>query len=444
MSRVERGGRPDHGEASRCDVAVIGGGPAGSTVAALLAERGWHVEVLEKDRHPRFHIGESLLPHSMPMLERLGVLDAVERIGIRKYGAELLSPEDGRTRTVYFGNALGSMSPYAYQVKRAEFDQILFQNAARKGARVHEGVRVKRVDFDAPGTALLHAEDRDGRALSWRARFVIDASGRDTFLSTQLGGKRQNREHKSAAVFSHFAGVRRQAGRDEGNISVAWFEHGWFWMIPFKDGTMSVGAVCWPYYLKRRKSSLDEFLWDTIRLCPPIMERMREARSLMPAQTAGNYSYRRTTMSGAGHLFVGDAFAFVDPVFSSGVHLALNSGMLGARVVDAYLRESPAYPALLRDFERSVRQGVKSFSWFIYRFTQPAFRDLFLIEGSRFGIEQAVLAVLAGNAFGHAPGRVPVLLFKLCYYLTALFKIRGNWSAYRRRRQRADRRAVGT
>jgi len=146
-------------------------------------------------------------------------------------------------------------------------------------------------------------------------------------------------------------------------------------------------------------------------------------------------------MSGAGHLFVGDAFAFVDPVFSSGVHLALNSGTLGAEVVDAYLRDSPAYPALLRDFERTVRLGVKTFSWFIYRFTQPAFRDLFLIEGSRFGIEQAVLALLAGNAFGQAPGRVPVLIFNLCYYLTALFKIRGNC---RRRRHRSDWRAVGT
>jgi hypothetical protein len=134
----------------------------------------------------------------------------------------------------------------------------------------------------------------------------------------------------------------------------------------------------------------------------------------------------------------------VDPVFSSGVHLALNSGTLGAEVVDAYLRDSPAYPALLRDFERTVRRGVKTFSWFIYRFTQPAFRDLFLIEGSRFGIEQAVLALLAGNAFGQAPGRIPVLIFKLCYYLTALFEIRGNWYAYRRRRHRSDWRAVGT
>ncbi len=434
----------EHAGVTRCDVAVIGGGPAGSTISALLAGRGWHVETLEKDHHPRFHIGESLLPHSMPMLERLGVAGEVERIGIRKYGAELLSPEDGRTRNVYFADALGEAQPYAYQVKRAEFDTILFRNAAAKGARVHEGVRVKRVDFRPGRTPLVHAEDRAGRAMTWEARFVVDASGRDTFLSTQLGGKRPNREHHSAAVFSHYTGVARQAGRDEGNISVAWFEHGWFWMIPFKDGTMSVGAVCWPYYLQSRKTGLDEFLRDTIRLCPPIAERMREARALMPAQTAGNYSYRRMTMSGAGHIFVGDAFAFVDPVFSSGVHLALNSATLGAAVVDASLRDSPTYGSLLREFERSVHQGVKTFSWFIYRFTQPAFRDLFLVRGSRLGIERAVLALLAGNAFGQAPGRMPVLLFKLCYYLKTLAAIKDNWSAYRRRRQRSGLRALRT
>jgi 2-polyprenyl-6-methoxyphenol hydroxylase-like FAD-dependent oxidoreductase len=164
MSIEDSGGTitPGYGEPNRCDVTVIGGGPAGSTVAALLAEKGWHVEVLEKDHHPRFHIGESLLPHSMPMLERLGVLDAVAGIGIRKYGAELLSPEDGRTRTVYFANAVAESRPYAYQVKRAEFDEILFRNAAAKGARVHEGVRVKRVDFRPGRPSLVHAEDRAG------------------------------------------------------------------------------------------------------------------------------------------------------------------------------------------------------------------------------------------------------------------------------------------
>jgi Dehydrogenases (flavoproteins) len=417
-----------------CDILVIGGGPAGTTISALLAQQGWHVEVLEKDYHPRFHIGESLLPYSIPMLEHLGVLPEVEKVGLRKYGAELLSYYDGKTRTLYFSRALDASQPFAYQVRRAEFDQILFRNCAAKGAQVREGVRVRRVEFRPGQTSFVHAEDRQGLDLIWEARFIVDASGRDTFLSSQLGGKQCNPHHNSAAVFSHFEGVHRPTGIDEGNISIAWFDHGWFWVIPFKDGTTSVGAVCWPYYLKTRRTGLDQFLWDTIALCPPIAERMQQAKLLMPAQAAGNYSYRRATMSSEGYILVGDAFAFVDPVFSSGVHLALNSATLGAKVVDAYLRGSPEYPTLRRHFERSVRQGVKTFSWFIYRFTQPAFRHLFMLGHSKFKLEEAVLSVLAGDVFRRARTAVPIFLFKLCYYLTALYHAKSNWSAYQRRR----------
>ena len=418
---------------SRCDVLVIGGGPAGSAVSALLAEQGWHVEVLEKDQHPRFHIGESLLPQTLPMLERLGVLAEVEKIGLRKYGAELVSHDHGRSRTVYFGRALGGAQPYAYQVRRADFDRILFANCAAKGARTHTGVRARQVEFRPGGTSLVHAQDGQGHARTWETRFVVDATGRDTFLSGQLGGKRRNPHHNSAAIFSHFEGVRRLSGRDEGNISIAWFEHGWFWVIPFKDGITSVGAVCWPAYLQSRQTDPDQFLWDTIALCPPLAERMQHAKLAMPAHATGNYSYQRTTMRGEGYIMVGDAFAFIDPVFSSGVHLALNSATLGARAVDAYLRASPEHPAQLRRFERSVRRGVGTFSWFIYRFTQPAFRELFMSPNSFFKMEEAVLSILAGDVFQNRRAALPILLFKLSYYLVSLKDIRRNWAAFRQR-----------
>lgn len=418
---------------SRCDVLVIGGGPAGSAVSALLAEQGWHVEVLEKDQHPRFHIGESLLPQTLPMLERLGVLAEVEKIGLRKYGAELVSHDHGRSRTVYFGRALGGARPYAYQVRRADFDRILFDNCAAKGARTHTGVRARQVEFRPGRTVLVHAQDGYGQARTWEARFVVDATGRDTFLSGQLGGKRRNPHHNSAAIFSHFEGVRRLGGCDEGNISIAWFEHGWFWVIPFKDGITSVGAVCWPAYLQSRETDLDQFLWDTIALCPPLAERMQHAKLAMPAHATGNYSYQRATMRGEGYIMVGDAFAFIDPVFSSGVHLALNSATLGARAVDAYLRASPEYPARLRTFERSVRCGVGTFSWFIYRFTQPAFRELFMSPNSFCKMEEAVLSILAGDVFQNRRAALPIWLFKLSYYLVSLKDIRRNWAAFRQR-----------
>ncbi|MGQ0666864.1 MAG: NAD(P)/FAD-dependent oxidoreductase, partial [Nitrospiraceae bacterium] len=265
------------------------------------------------------------------------------------------------------------------------------------------------------------------------ARFVVDASGRDTFLSGQFGGKQRNPHHNSAAVFGHFEGVTRLPGPDEGNISIVWFDHGWWWIIPFKDGTTSVGAVCWPSYISTRKVPLEQFLWDTIALCPPVAERMAKAKLISQAYAAANYSYRRTTMRGNGYLMIGDAFAFIDPVFSSGVHLALNSATLGTDVVDAYLRKSPEYQRCVQEFERTVRLGVKTYSWFIYHFTQPAFRHLFMSEGSVFKMEEAVLSVLAGDAFGKSPTRIPIFLFKIAYYLVYLFNLRENWAAFRRR-----------
>jgi flavin-dependent dehydrogenase len=178
---------------------------------------------------------------------------------------------------------------------------------------------------------------------------------------------------------------------------------------------------------------LEQFLSDTIALCPPVAERMAKAKLIGQAYAAANYSYRRTTMRGEGYIMIGDAFAFIDPVFSSGVHLALNSATLGADVVDAYLRKSPEYQRCLREFERTVRLGVKTYSWFIYHFTQPAFRNLFMSEGSIFKMEEAILSILAGDAFGKSSTRVPIFLFKIAYYLVYLFNFRENWVAYRRR-----------
>jgi flavin-dependent dehydrogenase len=413
----------------QCDVLVIGGGPAGATVSALLAVQGWHVELIEKDRHPRFHIGESLLPHSLPLLENLGVLSQVEKIGIAKYGAQIVSPYDGRSRTLYFSRALDGSQPYAFEVKRAEFDEILIKNSAAKGVRVSEGVRATHIDFRAGQRTVVHAEDTQGRRLRWEARFVVDASGRDTFLSGSKGAKTRDPSHNSAAIFGHFEGVTRLPGIDEGNISIVWFDHGWWWIIPFKDGTASVGAVCWPYYIKSRQTDMEKFLWDTVALCSPVADRLRQARLITPVHAAANYSYRRTTMSGDGYLMVGDAFAFIDPVFSSGVHLALNSATFGAKVVDAALRAAPEYSRLVREFEWTVRKGINTYSWFIRRFTQPAFRSLFMSSGSVLKMEEAILSILAGDAFGKSPTHVPIFFFKIVYYLVYLFNFKENWQA---------------
>src|SRR5512145_1399211 len=173
-------------ERHECDVLVIGGGPAGTTVAPLLAEKGYRVVLLEKARHPRFHIGESLLPANLPLFERLGVADEVRAIGMEKWGAEFVSPHHDMPQVFHFADAWDKGMPYAYQVRRAEFDTILIRNAEAKGVEVHEGCKAKAVDFQPDHTALVRAEHDDGREIEYKARFVVDASGRDTFLANRF------------------------------------------------------------------------------------------------------------------------------------------------------------------------------------------------------------------------------------------------------------------
>jgi flavin-dependent dehydrogenase len=318
------------GQQSSCEVLVIGGGPAGSTIATLLAQRGRDVLMLEKSKHPRFHIGESLLPMNMPMFEDLGIAEDIKRIGITKLGAEFVSPWHGAPVMIDFNDALDNTWPSAYQVRRDEFDEILFKNAAAKGARVVEECKVTDIRFQPGKEALVDTMDKDGRQQTIKAKFVVDASGRDTFLSNHFGMKHRNKKHNSAAIFAHFAGAKRLEGEVEGNISLFWFDHGWFWFIPLSDGNTSVGATCWPYYMKTRKTDLTQFFMDTIAMCPALAERLKDAKMVTPAIGTGNFSYLSERSSGENYILLGDAFAFIDPIFSSGVFLAMQSAFAGA------------------------------------------------------------------------------------------------------------------
>jgi flavin-dependent dehydrogenase len=415
-----------------CEVLIIGGGPAGSTAAALLAEYGRRVVVIEKDRHPRFHIGESLLPLNLPLFERLGVHEQVEAIGIIKRGAEFISTDYDRTVTFNFADAWHKTWTSAYQVRRSEFDHILLKNASARGAEVYEEYRVTDIQFDDGGADVVVAA-ADETEQQWRATYVLDASGRDTFLASRMKLKRRNSKHASAALYGHFTNVRRLRGEAEGNISIFWFDYGWFWFIPLRDGATSIGAVCWPHYLKSRHSSLTEFLHETIGRCPPLADRLKEAQLIGPATATGNYSYTADHMYGRRYILIGDAFAFVDPVFSSGVYLAMNSASVAADAINHSL-DNPASACMqFAAVDRRVRRGLRTFQWLIYRMTSPATRHLFMNPNNQWGIQSAVISLLAGDVYGEREVDRRLWLFRAMYYLVCIRFLPQSFQQWRRR-----------
>jgi flavin-dependent dehydrogenase len=419
-----------------CEVLVVGGGPAGSTIAALLARNGREVHVLEKAQHPRFHIGESLLPANVPLFDELGVRAQVEAIGMPKWGVEFVSPQHERNSFVEFKDALDKSLPYSWQVRRSDLDEVLFRNATAAGASTFEGHRVRDVRFDADG-ADVEVERDDGSRASWRCRFLVDATGRDTLLANKFKSKQKHPGHNSSALYGHFRGARRLEGKLEGNITIFWFDHGWFWLIPLADGTTSIGAVVWPYYLKSRSKPLPEFFRDTIAMCPGLAERLAGA-TLVDEQVhaTGNYSYQGSHCTGERYVMLGDAFAFVDPVFSSGVYLAMSTAFAAVPLVEATLKDGVGAAARERAaFDRFTRKGPDEFSWFIYRVTNPTMRGFFMDPRNPLRVKEAVLTVLAGDIHGRTPFRLPLAVFKGMYYVASLLHPLRTWGAWRRRRQ---------
>ena len=319
----------------------------------------------------------------------------MEQVGLRKFGAELISPDHDEPVNLYFSGAMDKSHPYAFQVRRSDFDHILLRNCRKKGSQVHEGVEATSADFSTKDVVVVQGRDAEGNLISQMTRFVVDATGRKAFLANQFNAKRRNPYHNSTSIFGHFKGVTRHSGKDEGNISLCWFDHGWFWIIPLNDGVTSVGMVCWPSYLKSRKTNLEDFFWETVHSSPAMAERMKNAKTIMSIVPTGNYSYQSSVMTGSQFILVGDAFAFVDPILSSGVHLALHSGIQGAEVVDAFLQGLAEAEQKARKFEAAVKHGLKTYSWFIYRITQPAFRNLAMAPKNYFRIHEAISSVLS-------------------------------------------------
>jgi flavin-dependent dehydrogenase len=407
-----------------CDVLIIGGGPAGSTAAALLAERGSDVVMLEKDEHPRFHIGESLLPRNLAILERLGMREEVHAMGVFKPGAEFVSDETGERVCFPFAFAPDKRYTHSYQVKRAEFDAALFANARRKGARAFENIRVSAVEYKAGERAMVTALGADGVTRSYAPRFVLDASGRETFMASKLRNKNASKDNNTAAVFAHFRHVDRRDDEAEGYISIHLADDGWFWMIPLQGEIMSVGFVGTQAAFKKRTGTTEDFFLHRLRTSPTVHARMTQAERISEVTATGNYSYRASTACGEGYFLVGDAFAFIDPVFSSGVLLAMTGGELGAEVASAWLADPVAGRAVARKAERSLIRAMSNLSWLIYRINNPVLRNMFMNPVNTFGMRDGIISMLAGNL--HRSGRaiLPEAAFKTVYYvLTGLHRL---------------------
>jgi flavin-dependent dehydrogenase len=402
-----------------CDVLVIGGGPGGTTAATMLARKGWKVLLLEKDQHPRFHIGESLLPCNLPIFDALGVAEKVRELGVLKLGADF-EGSDGNYQTYHFRRALGSSPPHAWQVRRDEFDRMLFEHAREQGVDAREQVKVEEVTATAIDAVSALARDAQGNTLEIGARYLVDASGRDTVLGNKLKLKRKNEQHQSAAIFAHFLDVERRPGDDAGNISIYNFDHGWCWFIPLRDGVMSVGCVCWPEYLKQRKGDNEGFLINTLKLMPEAWGRMQQARMTGEVRVTGNYSYTCSRMSGPGWIMAGDVGRSSIrcsprclPAMHGGTRAAVNQ-----RLAARPRREA----GLQRAFAKRVARGVKVFSWFIYRFNSPIMRGLFAHPRNYLRVEEGGHLDAGRRRFREPPGHASRPSFRLLYATAGLFR----------------------
>ena len=384
-------------ETTTYDVAVIGGGPGGSSVATHLARTGLRVGLFEREVFPRFHVGESLMPAVMVMLERLGVRERVETTGFQiKYGAQFLQQETGLETTFYFQP--GRAWPvYSYQVPRAEFDTLLLDNARQSGVSVHQPAPVASVDFDTTGATLVVEEGGARRTV--RARFVVDASGRDGFLATRLGRRQRIPNLGKVALFGHFKGAERLSGKEEGNIRVYLFDDGWFWWIPLAGDVTSVGAVLHAKTMKAWEGSPEACFAEMIRRCTGVAEGLKHAQLITPVHRAANFAYKTRPIVGDRFLMIGDAVAFVDPIFSGGVYIAMRTAELAAEsITEAFARDRFTARYFSR-YERRVWSGLKPFFKFIHKYYEPGFIELFMKPKNVLGSVDSVLNVLSGGSF---------------------------------------------
>ena len=381
------------------DVAIIGGGPAGSTAATLLAKAGRSVVVFEREKFPRFHIGESLLPFSMQTFDRLGVREKLDATFMPKYGGEIAAACGTKGVKFYFKDGFRSQRDRAYQVTRSEFDKVLLDHSRENGAEVREETEVTKLEF-ADDRVKIDIEAVDGTRSTIEARYLLDCSGRKTMLGGLFDLKQTYDHLRKFSVFAHYENVERLPGKDATLIRMVRGLDRWFWLIPLTETRTSVGVVMDSAAFRKEKVSPEAALEKFIAEQPLMVERMKNATRVTPVYSASDFSYRNTRLAGDRWLLAGDAAGFIDPVFSSGVFLAIMSAERAADTLEKVLSDETKRARLFKKYSRTVNRVMDVYLTFVNSWYNRGkeFIEVFLNPTETMQIAAAVNAVLAGNA----------------------------------------------
>ncbi len=382
------------------DAVIIGGGPGGSAAASYLARAKKTVLLLEKEKFPRFHIGESLLPYNQRLFEEIGVLAKLEAAGlIRKYGAQFHLGNGSKAIKLVFRNGRFTRHCEAFQVERARFDHLLLDHARTCGAEVREGWTVTRFS-SRPESVTVEARGPDGGKHSFQGRFLIDASGRSNLTGNQEGLRQVHPRLKKLSIFGHFTGVTLDPGEEAGDTIIVRLADKWFWLIPLTSEKVSVGCVLDQEEFGRMKEPPEKLFARLWQSSPALVERMRNAELIQPIQTTSDFSYFNRRLTGQRLLRVGDAAAFMDPIFSAGVYLAMYSAKLAAEAVNASLRAGDDGGRRLQAYERRIFRSMRRYWELVEGFYTTPFMEVFLQPRDKVDLPAAVTALLAGELEG--------------------------------------------
>lgn len=345
------------------DVIVIGGGPAGATASTLIAQAGKKVLLFEREHYPRYHIGESLIPETYWIFQRLNMLPKLKGSRyVKKHSVQFISQNGRLSEPFYFWDNKPHECSQTWQVKRAEFDMLMLDNAREHGVEVHEGARVLEVVFEGSRAVGVTVKLEDGSTHTIRASVVVDASGQSSMLMDKFGLREWDDKLKKAALWTYWEGAYRDTGRDEGATMVCQTKGktGWFWYIPLHDNVVSVGVVASHDYLFKNRASKDyeTIYFEEVEKCPGVKDRIANAKRASEFKAAKEYSYRARDCAGDGWVMVGDAYGFLDPLYSSGVMLALKSGSLAADAVVEGLAKGDTSAAQLGRWQADYNRGM--------------------------------------------------------------------------------------